>query len=179
MHPDNVAALRPLLARLEAATPALRHEALAASDALWTPMPSSEMYHGAWEIFPLILRRWREEFPGIDLDVCRGQAPQATTLFDDLPNAEVAGFLRLHEGSFLDVHQDHRDDHVVRVHLALVMPGAWAAAWPEGTARLLDVRQPHSARNPGPGPRITAVVDVHLPQPVGDGDVALWADLPA
>jgi hypothetical protein len=164
----------PAVGLLEAAAVGLRAEVLALPDEAFVPMPSRERYTGAWRGFLLRAGPWEREFPGVDFPANRARCPVAMALLARIPGAAVAGYLRLDPGARLEDHTDERADDVIRVHLALQLPPAEAAYWPEGTARLLDVRVPHSAANPSDRPRLTFVVDVALPGPVPVGAVPPW-----
>lgn len=158
--------LVPEITRIEAAADALRAEVLAIPPALFVPMPSKEHYTGAWTAFLLHAGRWEHEYVGVDFDANRARCPVATALLRTLPVATVAGYLRLDPGAVLAPHVDERQDDEVRVHLALQLPPDEAATWPEGTARFLDIRTPHSAANRSDRPRFTFTVDLKLPGPL-------------
>lgn len=170
MEPSDIPGAEHILAAAEA----LRAEALALPDDLYVEMPSRERYRGQWKGFLLRVGPWEKEFPQVDFVANRARCPVAMAVLDKLPSAPVAGFLRLDPGADLTQHTDFRDDDMVRVHLALQLPPAEAERWPIGTLRLLDVRVPHSARNPSEVPRLTFVVDVKLGRPVAEGDVPPW-----
>ena len=164
----------PELKLVEAAAAALRAEVLALPRELFVALPSHEQYTGIWTAFLLRAGRWEHEYPGVDFAANRARCPQATALLEKLPAVNVAGFLRLEPGAELRPHQDHREDQEVRVHLALQLPPEEAAYWPEGTARLLDVRQPHAARNPSDRPRLTFTMDLHVPFIVTPDMIPPW-----
>ncbi len=170
MEPSDVPGVEHILAAAEA----LRAEALALPDELFVDMPSRERYRGQWKGFLLRVGPWEKEFPQVDFAANRARCPVAMGVLEHLPNAPVAGFLRLDPGADLSQHTDFRDDDMVRVHLALQLPAEEAKRWPEGSLRLLDVRVPHSAKNPADRPRLTFVVDVKLGRPVAEGEVAPW-----
>jgi len=162
------------LRRIEAAAAALRAEALALPPTRFIPMPSAEQYSGCWRVFLLDAGRWAHEYPQVDLEANRACCPAATALLRSLPGVNVAGFLRLETGAELKPHQDHREDNEVRVHLALQLPPDEALLWPEGTARLLDVRQTHAATNRSDRPRITFTLDLRLPEPLDPLRIPPW-----
>lgn len=164
----------PFLRTLEAAAPALRAEALALPLDRWIKMPSDEIYQGTWRSFLLEPGPWGHEYPGADFPANRVAAPVAARLLDSVPGVMILGYLRLEAGCEVAVHRDFRDDDQIRAHVGLVLPPAEQAWWPEGTARVMDVRMPHAARNPGPGPRVTLVVDVRLPFVVPDDALPVW-----
>ena len=148
---------------LEAAAEAIRAEALALPPELFVPMPSKEHYTGEWTAFLLSGGRWEHEYTGVDFVANRARCPATVAVLAQLPAVNVAGFLRLGPGATLAPHTDERADDEIRVQLALQLPADEAAAWPEGTARLLDVRLPHSVHNPSDRPRLTFTADLRLP----------------
>jgi hypothetical protein len=164
----------PACALLEAHFEAIRGEAAALPESGWADMPSRERYRGSWRGFLLRAGPWEREYPGVDFEANRAAAPRTHALLDRIPGARVAGFLRLDPGADLGLHTDERDDAVVRVHLALELPEAEALVWPVGTCRILDVREPHRAANPGSRPRLTFVVDVNVGRAVLAGEIPAW-----
>lgn len=166
--------LEAQLKLLEAEAEAIRAEALALPQNLFVPMPSREQYTGEWTAFLLSAGRWEREYPGVDFAANRARCPLSSALLGRLPQVNVAGFLRLEAGAELRPHQDQREENEVRVHLALQLPPEEAAFWPEGTARLLDVRQLHHARNFSDRPRITFTLDLRLPQALDPSLIPPW-----
>ncbi len=164
----------PFLDRLEAHADTFRREVQAVPEELWRDMQSSDSYSGRWRSFPLVLEQWGHEFAGIDLAANRRLCPETAEVLDALSGVVIGGFLSLEPGSELRTHVDFRDDDVIRAHVALRLPEAEAVGWPLGTARLLDIRQPHSARNPGLLPRLTFVVDMRMPFVIGAGEIPPW-----
>jgi hypothetical protein len=140
----------------------------------WVDMRAADAYAGQWRAFPLALGKWAHEFPGVDLARNRAACPGTARVLDGIEGLVLGGYLSLEAGSELRAHTDFRDDDVIRAHVALQLPEDEARAWRIGTARLLDVRKPHAARNPGPGPRRTLIIDVRMPFPIGDDEVPPW-----
>lgn len=164
----------PSVALLEAAAEALKQEALALHAVDFVPMPSKEHYQGNWRGFLLSVGPWEHEYPGVDFAQNRRRCPVASALIQQIPGAKVAGYLWLDPGAVLGDHTDMRDDDVIRVHIGLQLPEEEQAYWPEGRARLLDVRQPHRAENRSQRPRLTFVVDVNVGFPVLSSQIAPW-----
>jgi aspartyl/asparaginyl beta-hydroxylase (cupin superfamily) len=164
----------PFVATLEAAWRELLEEFHTLDPAGFIGMPSQEMYEGAWSIYPLAIGPWAHEFPGLDLDRNRRGAPVAMRTLAQIPGVELAGFQRIEPGTRLKVHTDFRDDDVIRCHLGLRLHADERRWWEEGRARVMDVRMPHRAANPGPGPRVTFVLDVRLPFIVPTGTLPDW-----
>ncbi len=170
MSPADIPGTSHILAAAEA----IRAEALSIPAELFVDMPSRERYRGQWRGFLLRVGPWEKEFPGVDFAANRARCPATMAVLEKLPNAPVAGFLRLDPGADLTKHTDFRDDDMVRVHLACQLPPDEEARWPLGTLRLLDVRVPHSAKNPSADPRLTFVVDIKLPFALKEGDLEPW-----
>jgi hypothetical protein len=147
---------------LERSAPAIRREALALPGAGFVPM-ASDTYRGRWCIHALALGPWAHEFPGVDLAANRLRCPETVAVLDRIGGVGVAGIMRLDAGAEILPHTDFRDDHEVRCHLALQLPASEQGLWPEGTARLMDVRVPHGARNDSDRPRFTLLIDVRTP----------------
>lgn len=167
----------PFLERLEAHADTFAQDVARVPDARWTEMKSSDAYVGSWRSFPLALApRWAHEFPGLDLLANRAVCPDTAAALEGLPGLVIGGFLSLEPGSELRTHVDFRDDDVIRAHVALQLPPAEAARWPLGTARLLDIRQPHAARNDTSQPRLTLMVDVRMPFVIAAGEIPPWND---
>jgi hypothetical protein len=164
----------PMQDVLEAHAEAIWAELEAVPLDAWIQMPSDEIYQGVWRAFLLEPGPWGHEYPGADFAANRARCPVTTSLLPQLGRVVVAGFLRLEEGTTVAEHQDFRDDDHVRCHLALRMPPEESLRWPVGTSRLMDVRMPHAAANPGPGPRVTMVVDVTAPFVVPTGVLPRW-----
>jgi hypothetical protein len=140
----------------------------------FVPMPATDMYQGVWKVCALVLNLYAEEFSGLDLAANRRLAPRTSAILDTIPGLEVGGFLSLAPGASLDWHEDHREDDVIRAHLALSLPPDEQAYWPLGRARLLDIRTRHRAINPTPDPRLTLIVDVRMPFAVPTGVLPPW-----
>lgn len=164
----------PFLDWLEAHAATFRAEADALVDDDFMPMPSAENYQGVWRAFPLALGVWEHEFPGVDFARNRARCPRTTALLTGLPGFTVGGFLKLEPGTSLRPHRDIRDDDTIRAHLGLHLPASEQIYWREGTARVMDIRQTHSAENPGPGPRVTLMVDVRMPFVIPEGVIPPW-----
>lgn len=166
----------PFLDLLDASAALFLAESAGIPEEAWTPMAAGDAYEGRWLSLPLALGAWQQEFPGLDLAANRRLCPRSAEVLDRIPGLVIGGFLRLDPGSALRPHRDHRDDDVIRAHLALRLPPAEAARWPLFTSRLIDIRELHWAENPGPEPRLTLMVDVRLPSPVLAGEVPPWND---
>jgi hypothetical protein len=164
----------PFLSFLEANFQTFLEEALAAPVDAYVTMPSDETYEGTWRALPLAIGPWGHEFPGVDYAKNRALCPRTFALLQQVEGLTVGGFLRVEAGTTILPHQDFRDDHEIRAHLGLRLPEHEAAYWPEGTARVIDIRVRHGASNPGPGPRITLMVDVRMPFVVPTGAVPAW-----
>jgi aspartyl/asparaginyl beta-hydroxylase (cupin superfamily) len=164
----------PFLDYLEQHVDTFREEVDTLPLDVWTAMPSEENYQGAWRAFPLALGAWVHEFPGANLAKNRLRCPRTAALLDQIEGLGIGGFLRLEEGAVIHPHRDLRDDHELRVHLGLRLPPHERAYWPEGTARVMDIRMEHEARNPGPGPRIALMVDVRMPYVIPDNVLPRW-----
>lgn len=161
----------PFLDRLEADVVELLGEALALDPALWTPMQG---YQTGCLGFILEPGRFSHEFASTDFDVNRARCPRAAALITAIPGVELAGFLRVEPGGSMLPHTDPRDDHLVRAHLGLQLTEEEQAWWPAGSARLMDTRLSHWARNLGDFPRITMVLDVRMPFVVPEGAWGPW-----
>lgn len=165
----------PFLDLLEAHADTFRREGRALSDQDFVPMPDASTYAGgAWQACPLVLEQWAHDFPAAMLDRNRARCPETLRLLQGIDGLVIGGFLRLAPGAEIALHQDIRDDDVIRAHLGLDLPDHERAYWPEGTARLMDIRQPHRASNPSDRWRLTLMVDVRLPFVVPDGAIGPW-----
>lgn len=164
----------PFVSYLEqhAATFRAEGERLASDD--FVPMPDQATYGGAWHACPLVLEQWAVDFPDAMLARNRDRCPATYQLLGAIDGLVVGGFLRLAPRSVINPHQDFRDDDVVRCHLGLNLPAHERAYWPEGTARLMDIRVEHQALNPSDRPRLTLMVDVRMPFPVPTGVLPPW-----
>lgn len=138
----------------------IRREALALEPEAWAVMPG---YPKGWTGFVLDVGKWTADFPGVDFAANRARCPRTWEIVASLSGVQLAGFLRLEPGITIAPHADPREDDVIRCHLGLRLPAAEQAWWPEGRARLMDVRRTHWARNDGAEPRITMVLDVRMP----------------
>ena len=171
MHDTETRSAYPFLDLLEAEADALRSEALAVEAASWAPMHG---YQVGCVGFVLHTGRFARDFPDADLAANRARCPRADALLSRIGGIELAGFLCLTPGSLMHPHTDPRDDDLVRCHLGLQLTEEEQAWWPLGTARLMDIRQTHWARNAGAYPRITFVIDVRMPFVVADGAFGAW-----
>ena len=170
----------PVLDALEAGAGDFLAEALALPEAAWQPLPGAEAHgRGDWLACLLQLELYGGDFPEAALAAHRAACPKTWARLAALPGLEVEGFMRLSPGGEILPHQDHREDNVVRVILGLQLPQAQHGAWPEGTARLLDIRQRHGATNHGDRPRLVLCCDFRLEAPLPDGLIAPWGPTPA
>ncbi len=160
---------------LEAHAATFREEYEALPDTAFAPMPNAGGYAAHWEACPLFLGQWEQDFPGVDLAANRVLAPRTAAVLDGIDGLIIGGFLRLAPGMEIHLHEDFRDDDVIRAHLGLTLPPHERAYWDEGTARLMDIRAPHQAHNlDGEAWRVTMMVDVRMPFPVPLGAVPPW-----
>lgn len=166
----------PFLDLLEASAAQFLEESRGIPESAWTAMAAADAYQGRWLSLPLALGAWQQEFPGLDLAANRHLCPRSAGALDRIEGLIIGGFLRLDPASELRPHRDKRDDDVIRAHLALRLPPAEAARWPLFTARLIDIRQEHWAKNDSEQPRITMMVDVRLSAPILAGEVPPWND---
>lgn len=164
----------PFLRFLEAHAATFAEEGMALAPDEYVTMPSHETYTGVWRVFPLAIGPWGHEFPGVDYAANRARCPRSYALLQQVEGLTVGGFLRVEEGTTILPHQDFRDDHEIRAHLGLRLPAHERVYWAEGTARCIDIRAVHEAQNPGPGPRITLMVDVRTPFVVPNGVIRAW-----
>ena len=149
----------PFLDRLEASAPFFLEEVRALPDEVFLPLPDAASHtRGRWEVCLLKLDAYADDFPQALLARNRACCPRSWAALADLPDLVVAGFMRLGPGSVVLPHRDHRDDQVLRVHLGLQLPPAEQGHWPEGRARLMDIRQLHEARNSSDRDRITPML---------------------
>ncbi len=161
----------PFIDLLERDAAAMRSELDAIDPAAFVPMPN---YPNGWTAFLLDGGRWVSEFPGVDFARNRLRCPHSYHVVAGIDGLVLAGFLRLEAGGFIEEHSDIREDDVVRCHVGLHLSPGERSYWPELGARLMDVRQPHAARNDGPTPRLTLVVDVRMPFVVPEGEFGPW-----
>lgn len=171
---DVLTTARPWLDHLEAHADVFRREALALTDDDFVVMPDASTYGGSWQACPLLLTQWAEDFPAALLERNRARCPESYALLSRIDGLLVAGILRLAPHSVIKPHEDFRDDDVLRAHLAVQLPPDEQRYWPEGTAKLMDIRARHEAANPTSEPRLTVVVDVRFPYAVPDGIVPPW-----
>ena len=165
----------PFLDVLEAAAETFRAEALGLPDDAYVPLPDAETHtRGRWEVCLLRLDLYADDFPQAILEDNRARCPQTWALLKDQPGLIIAGFMRLTPGSVVLPHRDHRDDDVVRVHVGLQIPEPERDRWPEGTARLMDIRQLHEVKNPSDRDRLTLCCDFRLGVTVPDGAIPPW-----
>lgn len=164
----------PFLDVLEAHTETFLRELAQLSPEDFVPMPSAESYAGTWLAFPLHLGPWAHEFHGVDLAANRARCPETAAVLDTLEHVTVGGFLMLEPGGVIKPHADIRDDDVIRAHLGLRLAPHERETWAEGTARVMDIRMQHEARNEGDTPRITLMVDVRMPFAIPTGVLPVW-----
>jgi aspartyl/asparaginyl beta-hydroxylase (cupin superfamily) len=176
MTADELRRACPFLELLEADWLALRAEATALDASDFARMGSYDEGHGGFVLHP---GRFAGDFPSVDFEANRRRCPRAAAVVERIPDVLLAGFLRLEPGHVLRVHSDPREDDVLRVHLGLVLPEDERGWWPEGTARLMDVRSPHGAKNDGAVARLTMVLDVRMPFPVPSEAFGPWRPDPA
>ena len=170
----------PVLDALEAGAADFLAEALTLPPAAWQPLPGAgEHGRGDWLICLLQLELYGGDFPAAAVAANRAACPRSWARLAALPALEVAGFMWLSPGGEIRPHQDHREDNVVRVILGLQLPRTQHGAWPEGAARLLDIRQPHGATNPGDRPRLVLCCDFRLEAPVPEGVIPPWGPTPS
>jgi hypothetical protein len=163
------------LADLEAGTAEFLAEVLALPEEAYVPLPDSSTYkNGYWDVCLLKLEQYAEDFPDALLDDNRRRCPKTWARLSELDGLIVAGFMRLTPGTIISEHTDIRDDNVIRVHLALQLPEADRRYWRDGTARLMDIRQPHHAENLEEYDRITLCCDFRVPEPIPDGVIPPW-----
>ncbi len=149
----------------------IRAEVDAIEPSAFVPMPN---YPSGWTAFLLDAGRWESEFPRVDFDANRRRCPHTYRTIAGIEGLMLGGFLRLEPGGSIGPHEDFRDDDMVRCHLGLHLPVAEQGYWPELAARLMDVRQTHSARNDGDQARVTLVIDVRMRFVVPTGSFGSW-----
>jgi beta-hydroxylase len=171
MHDATTRRDYPFLDLLEDHAEALRDEALAVPLSAWSPMHG---YQSGCFGYVLEPGRWSGDFPGADFAAHRAACPLAAALISRVPGVELGSFLRMEPGGTMLPHTDPRDDRLVRVHLGLQLPEEERAWWVPGTARLMDTRQTHWARNPGTHSRVTMVLDVRMPFVAPDNAWGPW-----
>ena len=165
----------PFISSLEAGAADFLAEALALPEEAYVPLPDSSTYvNGRWEVCLLKLEQYADDFPDALVDQNRGRCPKTWARLSGLEGLMVAGFMRLTPGTTIPEHVDIRDDNVIRVHLALQLPEAELTYWRDGTARLMDIRQPHRAKNLSHRDRITLCCDFRMPDPIPEGSVPPW-----
>jgi aspartyl/asparaginyl beta-hydroxylase (cupin superfamily) len=168
---DDARSLFPFLAHLEAHAAIIREEALCLEERDFVQMPH---YDRGWTAFLLDAGMWEHEFPGVDFAANRLRCPRTYEAVSAIEGLLVTGILRLAPGAVIAPHTDRSDDDVIRAHLGLVLPEREHAWWREGTARLMDVRKLHGARNDSDAPRLTLVVDVRMRVPFDRAAIAPW-----
>lgn len=171
MYEPEIRRAYPFLDLLEAEIDSLRAEAFALEAGLWSPMQG---YQTGCNGFILEPGRWAHEFTQVDVESHRARCPRAWALVKQLEGVLLTGFLRVEPGGLMLPHTDPREDDMVRVHLGLQLTEEEQAWWPPGTARLMDTRQSHWARNLGEFPRITMVLDVRMPFVVPNAAFGQW-----
>ncbi len=166
----------PFLDALEGLAHVFLEEALALPDAAFLPLPDAAANtQGRWEVCLLKLDLYADDFPQALLQDNRVRCPQTWAAIAGLAGLTVAGFMRLAPGSEIKPHRDRREDDVIRVHVGLQLPEHERSYWPEGTARLMDIRQLHAARNPSAQDRLTLCCDFRLGVPVPEGAIPPWS----
>ncbi len=171
MHDAETRRTYPFLDLLEAEVDAVRAEALALEDGMWMAVHG---YQTAFSAYVLHTSRWAHDFPSVDFAANRARCPRTAALVDRVPGVELAGFERVEPGGVMLPHTDPREDTLVRCILGVELTEEEQAWWPARTARLLDTRQVHWARNLGDTPRITLVLDVRMPFVVPDNAWGQW-----
>lgn len=171
MYDAATRAAYPFLDVLDAAAADLRAEALALPADAWLP---ARGYSDGVAVAVFLAERFQKEFTPEGVAAVRARSPVAARVIDSIDGARLAGFQRFLPGATMAVHTDPRADRMVRCILGLQLPALERTWWPEGTARLLDTRQPHWARNDDPLPRYTLVVDVLMPFVVDSGTWGPW-----
>ncbi|MFM2162558.1 MAG: lipid hydroxylase LpxO [Pseudomonadota bacterium] len=163
----------PVMGWLEAHVDVFRAEALALPDDAGFRMPGVQ-YRGDWRAFPVLLDQYGEDFPPDAAALARRLCPQTHALLAARGDVVVGGFMRLEAGGEVPLHVDHRQDDVLRFHLALQLPEDEQAWWPLGWARPMDLRVPHGAKNPSDRWRLQLTVDVRMKEPIPTGSVPAW-----
>lgn len=171
-HDPALLALYPFVSVLEREAEAMRAEADRIDPSAWVAMPN---YPSGWTAFLLDAGPWAHEFRGFDVEANRRACPHTWRVVQSIAGMKVAGFMRLEPGVVIEPHTDHREDDMVRAHLGLRLPKGERARWPELTVRLMDVRVSHSARNDGPDPRLTFMIDVRMPFAVPSTGFGPWS----
>ncbi len=160
VHDAETRRAYPFLDLLEAHADALLAEIEPVALDRWAPMHGYQAGCFGFVLDPGVRSH---EFPDADFAANRASCPTAAALATRVPGVRLAGFLRVEPGGLMLPHTDPRDDDVVRVHLGLRLPVEEQAWWRPGTARLMDTRQMHWARNLGDYARLTMVMDVRMP----------------
>ncbi len=123
---------------------------------------------------PLFLKQYADDFPTSVLEDNRAACPKTTELLSQFENLVVGGYMKLEAGAEIRRHQDHRDDNVIRTHLALRLPENEKEYWKEGTAKLMDIRMPHEASNGSEFDRLTLCCDFRLDFHLPDNVITPW-----
>ena len=163
------------LERLEAHADVFRNEALALEEESFYCMPEAANYSGgSWSAYLLQLEQFQQDFPLVSLEKNRGRCPKTWAVVSALPGLVIAGFMRLAPNAEIRPHRAKRDDDVIRAHVGLQLPADEQLYWPEGSARLMDIRALHAAQNRSDRPRLTLCVDVRMPFVIHDGEIPAW-----
>ena len=171
MYDAATRAAYPFLDALDAAAPQLRAEALALPPDAWLP---AQGYSDGVEVAVFVAERFQKEFTAEGVAAVQAACPHAVRVVGGIDGARLAGFQRFRPGATMALHTDPRADRMVRCILGLQLPALERSWWPEGTARLLDTRQPHWARNDDERPRYTLVIDVLMPFVVDSSTWGPW-----
>ncbi len=167
----------PFMDPLEAGADVFRREALALPDDAFVPLPDESTYiDGKWEVCLLKLDQYADDFPPGILEANRARCPETWARIQALDGLVVAGIMRLSAGGRIRRHVDRRDDDVVRVHLALQLAEGEQSYWAPGTARLMDIRQSHQAKNDGDRDRVTLCCDFRMPFAIPEGVIPPWGE---
>jgi aspartyl/asparaginyl beta-hydroxylase (cupin superfamily) len=163
----------PVMGWLESHVDVFREEALALPEDAGFRMPG-DAYRGDWRALPVLLDQYGEDFPVDAAARAARLCPRTHALLASRGDVVVGGFMRLEPGGVVPLHVDHRQDDVLRFHLALQIPQAEQAWWPLGWARPMDLRVAHGASNPSDRWRLQLTVDVRMPRAIPTGSVPAW-----
>lgn len=166
----------PFLDPLEAGADVFRREALALPDEAFVPLPDASTYtDGRWEVCILKLDQ-PGGFPADLVAANRARCPETWARIAELDGLVLAGVMRLSAGGRIRGHGDESDGHVVRVHVGLQLPASEHAVFPEGAARLMDVRRSYQTVNDGDRARVTLCCDFRMPFTVPDDAIPAWSE---
>lgn len=168
--------LYPFIEVLESHFETFAKEALQLRSDDFLPMPDeNENYEaGKWAACPLFLHQYGEDFPQLILEQNQARCPETTRILRQIDNLVVGGFMVLRPDGRVREHHDHRDDNVIRVHVAIQLPEHERAYWEEGRARLMDIRMAHEAHNPSSRDRLTLCCDVRMDFDIPDDVITPW-----